>query len=1319
MSIAQQDWLGLYNQSIDEYNNYNLVAAKKSGLQSLDLLIKTESAEHPNVAAILRQLALICYDEGTYDEGITYAQREQELLTKLQKDQDENYAVTLYNLGLLHSAKGDFQQAQSLLKQSKNLLLQFHEKDDLVIAEVDGNLAITYYYLLEWETCDPLFKSALSIMERSEEQSPEYANILYTYGDYSLVSGQPQEAINSLLPLDEAYKEQGDSEQLASIEVKIASAYEENIQLKEAAKYYESAINIFENISATDHEDYLIALNNLSLLYQRAGQLQQAEKLMSEVVAKHPDLRDPAYLMAMANLGNIYYLNKNIEQAQTTYDQIIKIADLNSSTALKPYLLAMSGSALILIDNGQYAEALNISEKAISHAESNASQIVSLLKSKASAQIALGQYSEAEATLTQILPLAVHRKGETHDVKVRLASLYTQMNQLSKAKTLYEEVKPYYDSQSGLAEMEYVNFLGNYAAFLLANSDFALAEEALVQSIETKKRLFGEENPSYLSSLENLGILYLTLGKYSKSKDILQSVYTTKSASTETDESSKAYTLNNLGVVNRAMGNFGKSEENLLQSLDFYEKSLGKDHIYYANTSNELGLLYMKMGNTKAARKTLESTIIIFETAYGKNHIDYVSALENLASLNYMEGEIDASRKQLEEALEIDKVILGTKHPLYSKTLHNLASILEELEEYEQASKLYKESLNIAEENFGKEHPSYANTLYNLAVLNQEQEKFEEAKGLFQEAIDLRTILLNPDHPDIAYSYYGLAAIKQKTNDFDGARNDYSKAIKSYLKGINNYFPSLSEEEKSAFYAKIKPVFEAYQDFAIEFVFHQRGDQAVRDQILTELYNLQLQTKALLLNASNKIRNTIMNSGDPTLIAKFNEWQEAKEELVKSLNLSKDELARNHIDIPSLQAKTNSLEKEISKMSSAFAGAYDQKPANWIDIQSKIGDKEKAIEILRIKKNTKNDSIYYAALILSGVPGSFPQLVVVEDGVNMELKYFKQYKNMIVYKLENLRSYDQYWKQIDEQLNDTKRIYLSSDGVYNKININTLYDTDNKEYVFDKYAIDLLSNTKELTEERTTNQTPQTSKASIFGFPDYELGSAMTTASAASTERGFESGISSLPGTLTEINNIAKELDQNFWKYEKYEAAEANEVNVKKVNNPKLLHIATHGFFMPDMTLKEGANEGIQTQEAEFNPLLRSGLLLAGASKTFQGESLPYDEDGILTAYEAMNLNLDETELVVMSACETGLGEVKNGEGVYGLQRAFIVAGANNLIMSLWKVNDETTQKLMSRFYSNWLGGETKKEAFRKAIKSLKKEYKEPYYWGAFVILGN
>lgn len=1319
ITVAQSGWLELYNQSIEDYNNYNLTAAKTNCSQALDLYTQSVAKEDNNVAAILRQLALICYDEGSYEEGIAFADREKTVLENTQQASDENYAITLYNLGLLYSANGQFEQAKQWLTQSQSLLLGYHTKDDLEVAEVEGNLAVVYYYLSDWTTCAPLFESAIATMERSEEQSPEYANILYTYGDFCLVTGQPKKAINALLPIKDAYEQDGASENLASLMVKIASAYEDSNQLSEAATNYQEAIDLFDNLSAQDHPDYIIALNNLSLLYQREGNLAEALQLMSGVVAQRATAKDEAYFIALANLGNIHYINESYDSALVAYDDIISSYVFPTELPLKPYFLATTGQALIYVDRGANSDALMTCDNALAKAIEDRSQIVPLLKAKATALSAMGQYESSEETLKEALALVPLNKLESSDIKLRMASLYTILNRLDEAGTLFVEIKPYYDELSSTAEMQYANFLGNYAAYLQASGDFNLAEMMLLQSIATKQRLFGPKSPSYLTSYENLGILYLTTGKYSRSKEVLDEVYQLKSNAPGTDDVAFAYTLTNLGLINRALGHFGTAEANFLEALQKYENTLGTDHIYYANTSNELGTLYIKMGNTKAARVKIEWALASFEKVHGKYHIDYISALENLASLNYMEGHVEASKQELEEALALDKEVLGVNHPLYSKTLHNLASILEEMGEYDQAATLYQEALGIYENTYGTEHPSYANTLYNLAVLKQELELYDEAQGMFEQVVQQRSKLLNENHPDLAYSYFGLAAIKQKTEDYDGALADYRFVIRSYLNSIENYFPSLSEEEKSAFYAKIKPVFEAFQDFAVEYIYHARGDEASQNQVAADLYDLQLNTKALLLNASNKIRNTILASGDPQLIGKFNEWQTAKEDLVKALSLSKDELVKNNIDLGSLQAQSNTLEKEISKMSAAFAGEFDKQKIDWKSVQGRLGADEAAIEILRIKKNTKNDSVYYAALILKGIPDSNPELVVVTDGLTMDTKSFKFYKNMIVYKMEDPKSYAQYWQGIDEKLVDTHTVYLSSDGVYNKVNINTLYDTKNKTYVLDKYAINLLSNTKDLTQANPANQAIKQNTAAVFGFPDYDLGESDLTASTAASERGFESGISALPGTLEEINNIVHTLDQNFWKYDKYEAAEANEVNVKKINNPKLLHIATHGFFMTDMQIKPDANEGLQAQEARYNPLLRSGLLLAGASKTLHGESLPYDEDGILTAYEAMNLHLDETELVVMSACETGLGEVKNGEGVYGLQRSFIVAGADNLIMSLWKVNDETTQRLMSQFYENWLNGQSKKEAFRNSILKLKKDYKQPYYWGAFVILGN
>ncbi len=180
----------------------------------------------------------------------------------------------------------------------------------------------------------------------------------------------------------------------------------------------------------------------------------------------------------------------------------------------------------------------------------------------------------------------------------------------------------------------------------------------------------------------------------------------------------------------------------------------------------------------------------------------------------------------------------------------------------------------------------------------------------------------------------------------------------------------------------------------------------------------------------------------------------------------------------------------------------------------------------------------------------------------------------------------------------------------------------------------------------------------------------------------------------------------------------ASEENIKSTTHPAILHVATHGFFLPDVDLKKNMIMGVQVSQAKDNALLRSGLLFNGAASVFTNEPiLDASNNGILYAYEAMNLDLQGTDLVVLSACETGLGEIMNGEGVYGLSRSFQVAGANKILMSLWKVDDKPTKELMVLFYKNWLRLKNIEQAFIEAERSIKAKYKDPYFWGAFVLL--
>lgn len=1310
-----QVWLELYNQGVEDYNNYDLPSAQANCEKALAAFEQEVGLEHKNTAAILRQLVLICYESNQIETGIKYAQQEQATLKAIGQQDELIFGTSQYNLGLLYSAASKWQLAEDALGRALDLHTVYLEADDPAVAEVRGSLASVLFFEGKIDEAQRAFEQALAILDAQDTASPEYFNIMYTYSELLIETGKYDKAISSLSQLTDFYGPDDRDTDYASIMVKIAAAQESAGQIADAKSSYLSAIETFQSLGEESAEDNQIALKSLSIILIQEGKINDAISYMENLVGSRESAKDDAYYMALANLGNIYFSNLDFDQSKKKY---LAVVDPLQSLATKnqAFYVASAGLALVSLEQGQNQEALNYCDQALSSVGNREALKVALLQARSSALRSLGRFKEAQSSLQEAIALSYPGSRQMLDLKLGLASLYTATHELEKAKSYFEEILPEFKSQKESAGLHYASFLGVYSVYLQENGSFLEAENALNEAIAIKKKLLGEQSESYLSSYESLGRLYLTKGKYSTAKTVFEEVLNAKRTSEHISRASLANTLNNLGVVNKFIGEYSASEQFLREAMDLYLETFGSDHVFSANAANELGLLYLKMGNLRAAEPRFQEALRTFGKTYTKNHVEYASVLENLAALYSMQGKYEQSRKVLEEVLEIDKIVLGSNHPLYAKTLHNLASTLEELEEYEQASRYYEESIRIYQKVFGTDHPSFANTLYNVAVLEQEIGNYEGAKAHYQQVIDIRKKVLNESHPDLAYSVFGLASVKQKLEDWEGAREDYEFVIQSYLNSINSYFPSLSEEEKSAFYAKIKPVFEAYQDFAIEYVVHERGSQELMNKSLGSLYDLQLSTKALLLNATNKVRNRILSSGDQSLINKYNEWVSLKEDLVKALNMSNADLKKNKINLAQLQATSNDAEKELSKISVSFASEYEKKMVTWRDIQSRLGHEEAAMEILRIKKNTKNDSIYYAGLIVKSAALS-PELVIVRDGANMESKFFKQYKNLVIYKLENKRSYGQFWQEIDKHLEGISRLYLSSDGVYNKININTLYDPEEGTYTFDKYSIHLLSNTRELVDRQKEHDAATTKKATIFGYPDYEMGGVAQVTEEA-IERGFSEGISELPGTLEEINNISATLDQNGWAYDKFQRDQASEQNIKNINNPVLLHVATHGFFMPDKAVTADPNAGLQSREAKFNPLFRSGLLLAGASKTFKHEKLPGDEDGILTAYEAMNLNLDQTELVVMSACETGLGEVKNGEGVYGLQRAFIVAGAENLIMSLWKVNDETTQKLMSRFYSNWIGGLSKQQAFHDAIESLKKEYSEPYYWGAFVMLG-
>jgi len=326
----------------------------------------------------------------------------------------------------------------------------------------------------------------------------------------------------------------------------------------------------------------------------------------------------------------------------------------------------------------------------------------------------------------------------------------------------------------------------------------------------------------------------------------------------------------------------------------------------------------------------------------------------------------------------------------------------------------------------------------------------------------------------------------------------------------------------------------------------------------------------------------------------------------------------------------------------------------------------------------------------------------MKEGQNMETRFLNYYRNAMTYAVNDQNSYNFYWKPFEHLINKKSTVYLSGDGVYHRLNLNTLLDVTTGKFIIERYNIHYLLNPAQYAEKQ--NATFAGKRATLVGDPLFDMIDPKTPKSRD------EGTFGALPGTNTEIVKINEILRSKSWATEIYLKKQATERNIKNVHSPDILHIATHGFFSTDK-IKLSA-------DARKDFLFHSGLVFSGANRSLKEDTQEIFDDGILTAYEVMNLDLTGTHLVVLSACETGLGKLENGEGVYGLQRSFLQAGARNILISLWKVDDQVTQELMVRFYQYLFQGKPEREALKLAQLDQLKKNPNPSAWGAFIVVG-
>jgi len=735
---------------------------------------------------------------------------------------------------------------------------------------------------------------------------------------------------------------------------------------------------------------------------------------------------------------------------------------------------------------------------------------------------------------------------------------------------------------------------------------------------------------------------------------------------------------------------------------------------------DRLAYFYLTIGNLKSALQLFKESKRLRDNFFPKYSIHRVHPIVGMGSYYFKKGQYDKTYEYFQEAQALMAKATTTGfdfdnlNRLFLNDLVELCLILDKRGEAEK----YLNRLAIASSGFGK-FGSGVSAKLEVARVLELKSRFYLTAGDYKKAQEYLDKANHYNPTNVATSDVKLKLLKTEAllnwykGKLDQSAQAFSKLVNGYREHIRENFAAMSDYEREQFYNTLKTDFDLFNAFAFE------NPALASLGMYGEIYNNVLNTKALLLNETNRLKNEILRGGNQALIDKLLQWEKEKDQLA-ALYFDKNTPEQ----IETLEKSIENLEREINQASGLFQ--KKEKSVTWQDVKAKLNPGEAAIEIVRLNtfdkvnpkrsavRNGLTDSVAYMILMIT-TESQQPTFFYQPFGAKLENHYLPYYRNSILSKTDDKLSYENFWQPIKTHLTGIKKIYLSADGVYNQINLNTLRNTSTQDYLIDEIELVLVTNTGDLLSSSSPNKN---NNAYLIGRPAFEFSQAQISTSLSSPSISLANGSRSLtseelinfkeqnfadlPGTAEEVSVIASVLTKQNLTVTSYIGPDALEENVKLLRQPSILHIATHGFFVEDTA-------------SSISPMIRSGLILAGVRNTeAEGRT---KEDGILTAYEATNLDLQNTDLVVLSACQTGLGEVRNGEGVYGLQRSIMVAGAKNLLMSLWKVDDEATAKLMSTFYQM----RTQKgnlEAFRKAQIELRKTYPDPFYWGAFVMLG-
>jgi CHAT domain-containing protein/Tfp pilus assembly protein PilF len=1082
-------------------------------------------------------------------------------------------------------------------------------------------------------------------------------------------------------------------------------------------EYYKMAKGVLEKAPLGEQQELPRILNELAVIHLERNKYAEAEQLLLralQIVQVVPGVEERFIPGLLNNLGNVYRARKDYEGAKKLYLRALGVLEKQPGGLDIGATKVLQNLATISTAIGLPAQAEQYGKRANAMEESRFPKPRALTITGPKQGTPEGDANLARADELRREVVRHMEKGE-YDAALAPAEKALQIREATFL---------------GGAEPRIAESLIDLAWIYLSRNEHARAQVLFEKARSLAD--YGNATSNLLRALRGLGIIFMNRAEFSLAEPYFERVLRYEKEGSGGTSTSLARAMTDLGVLCKHKGDYARAATLLQEALKHLQAAVNRDHLAIAETMSQLADLYMVKGDLARAEPLFEEALHLTEREFGPHHRRVSARLNGLAGLFMMREDFASAVPLLQRALRIREGALGPDHPDVASSLNNLAWALLGKGDTSQPEALLERALRIDESTSGPEHPSTGSTLDSLAWLYSAQGNFDRAKPLFELVAYLLETKLGGEHPKLAEALGNLAILHEARGDIASSIRVNHRALEVRETILGALLASGAEEQKQAYVNSLS----GETNRAVSSHVQRAPTLAEAGQIsLTTI----LRRKGRVLEAMRDLFQALRQRADAKDLSTIDELARIRGK-VAGLTLrgppegtDPEAHARALAD---LREKGRQLEEELALHYAALG--LRETPVTIQAVQAAMPAGSALVEYFvyrpfdpRAKAALRYGKPRYVAYVLR--PRG--ELGWADLGESESINHLAQRLRASLSAGDEStasRSSRELEKRVmapvRSLLGETTEVFLSPDGDLNLLPFGALVD-ERGEYLVKRYRFTYLSSGRDLLRlARTTNPIE---RATILAAPDYGdrvAGLRKTENDSGHRQRTADMGsitFPPLPGTLAEGKRLARALGD----VRMLTGAQATEAALKATRGPRIIHLATHGFFLADLPVPNPnqhergishlSSAGDLSQPGMIlpeNPLLRAGLALAGANRRVSGS-----DDGILTALEAASLDLIGTQLVVLSACETAMGDVRNGEGVYGLRRALVLAGSETQVMTLWRIDDQVTQQLMVDYYLKIGKGLGRSDAMREVTLKMLANPKtaNPRYWASFIVSGD